>query len=165
MALSLRNTILNYLGSQGNPWTAILLGVMSSPLESRLLNLRGMTGGIGEGIMQWILNTVAADEARKNEDLYREVFVEKLIHGSSLICRSERQEDEERTYSRHRLVRGFVLSDMVAGSARWKAEYTLALNAIHEGVRTELERQGNIFVNFRMYLKAIFVNSQQILWL
>ncbi len=71
--------------------------------------------------------------------------MKELIYGSSLIWGDEGDGEAEGTYGMHRLVRRFILSDMVLGSEVWNHVLSLAVPAIQEGVKTELEKEGNSF--------------------
>ena len=53
--------------------------------------------------------------------------------------------EERRMYTMHRLVRRFNLSGMVRGSEVWNHVCSLALFAVHECVRIELEKEGHSF--------------------
>ena len=45
----------------------------------------------------------------------------------------------------HRLVRRFILNDMVCGSALWNDVFRLVLPAVYEAVKIELEKEGSSF--------------------
>ncbi len=104
-----------------------------------------------KGILK-VATEVGNDNAKV---MFRNVVMKELIHGSSLIWRDEGKGEERRMYSMHRLVRRFILNDMGRGSSMWNHVYTVALTAVHEIVKTELEKEGK---SFRV-LPAIFENN------
>ncbi len=102
-------------------------------------------GAIGEAIVNGILQAYVADGGGSVEGMIRNVVVKELMHGSSLISCDEGDGKERRVYRMHRLVRRFILSGMIRGSALWNHVYSLALPAVHACVRIELEEEGNSF--------------------
>ncbi len=134
--------------SQRSIWTTWRISV-DKLSEKALTVLRIMSmlgqGGTGETIVNGILKATAADEDVDVKEMFREVIVKELIHGSSLICRDKGVGEERYKYKMHRLVRLFILKEMGRGSATWNDVFRLALPAVHECVKFELENEGNSF--------------------
>ncbi len=134
--------------SQRSIWTTWKISVEKLSRKAYTA-LRAMAmlgpGGIGEAIVNGILKAAAADGGDSMEGMFRNVIVKELMHGSSLIWPDEVDGEERPMYTMHRLVRRFILSGMVRGSAVWNHVHSLALLAVHECVRIELEEEGNSF--------------------
>ncbi len=132
--------------SQRSIWTTWKISVQKlSGIAHTVLRAMAMLGqgGIGEAIVKGILKAATADRGDSTEGMLRNVIVKELMHGSSLIWRDEGE--DESTYSMHRLVRRFILGNMVRGSVAWNYVYTLALFAVYENVETELENEAKSF--------------------
>ncbi len=118
--------------------------------ENALTVLRGMAmlgkGGIGEGIVNGILEAATADGSVSVEKMFRKVIVKELIHGSSLIwCNGEGRGEGKRIHRMHGLVQLFILSDVGRGTTKWNEVHRLALLAFYQDVETELKKKGNSF--------------------
>ena len=138
--------------SQKSIWTTWKISVEKLSQKGyavlRVIAMLGQ-GGVGEAIVKEIVKGLARDEEGCVERMFRNVVVEELIHGSSLICRDEEgQRQEQWTYKMHRLVRRFIVSDMERGSALWNELYSVALVTVHERVESELEKEGKSFAEF-----------------
>ncbi len=148
--------------SQRSIWTTWKISVEKLSAKSYTV-LRAMAmlgqGGIGESIVNGILKVAAAaeDGSGSDEGIFRNIIVKELIHGSSLIWCDEGEGEGSRVYNMHRLVRRFILNDMVRGSATWNEAYSLALPAVHQNVKTELEKEGNSFSD----LRDVFENNHR----
>ena len=72
------------------------------------------------------------DENESVSVMFRNVFMEEVLHGSSLIC----GEEVEKTLARwmHRLVRRLFLSGMGCSNVEWKNAFTVAVISLQEGV-------------------------------
>ena len=136
--------------SQRSIWTTWKISVQQLSVKASTV-LRAMamlgSGGVEEAILKSILKGVAGDEGGYVGQVFRNIVIGELVHGSSLICRAEgeREGQEGRVYKMHRLVRRFILSDMERGSALWNEVYNFALVSVHKLVETELENDGKSF--------------------
>ncbi len=134
--------------SQRSIWTTWIISVEKLSMEA-LSVLRAMAilgqGGVEEPIVKGILEVVAADGKDRVTGTFRKVILKELIHGSSLIWRDEGEEGERCTYGMHRLVRRFILIEMVYGSVVWHDVYSTALPVVHEKLKIELEKEGMSF--------------------
>ena len=100
-------------------------------------------GGVEEVIIEGILEAAKGDEEVNVENMLRNIIVEELVDGSSLICRDEGWKG--RVYRMHRLVRRFILDVMERGSVVWNEAYSLAFVSVYELVETKLKRMGCSF--------------------
>ncbi len=134
--------------SQRSIWTTWKISVQklsgTACTALRAMAILGQ-GCIGEAIVNGILKAVAADGGSSVQGMFRNVIVKELMHGSSLIWCDEKVGNERAMYRMHGLVRRFILGGMVRGSAVWNQVYSLALPAVHDCVRIEIEEEGNSF--------------------
>ncbi len=72
------------------------------------------SGGVADAIVKGVLKRVLADERVIVDQLLRNVVIEELVHGSSLICRNEGEGYVNRLY---RLVQEFILRGIESRSA------------------------------------------------
>ncbi len=131
--------------SQRSIWTTWKISVEKLS-EKAYTILRAMAmlgqGGIGEGIVMGIMKMDTADGGGCVKGMFRNVFVQELMHGSSLVwC----DEEERGIYKMHRLVQLFVLKDVGRGTTMWNDVHRLALLAVYQEVETELRKKGNSF--------------------
>ncbi len=133
--------------SQRSIWTTWKISVQRLSVRAyTVLRAMAMLGPapVREAIVSRILKVSMADESGRVERKFRDVITEELVHGSSLICRDQ-GEGRGDVYKMHRLVQRFILSDMIRGSVMWNYVHSLALVAVHESVKTELEKEGKSF--------------------
>ncbi len=103
--------------SQRSKWTTWKISVNRLSQKTNAV-LRAMAiqgeGGIGEAIVSGILKAASEDEGCIVEVMFRNIIVEELVYGSSLV----RWDDggEECVYRMHRLVQRFILDGMERGS-------------------------------------------------
>ena len=97
---------------------------------------------VSEPIVKLMLEK-ASDGIDSEETTFREVFMEELVFGSSLVYREEG--NKFYGYGMHRLVRGFVLSSMERGTEVWIDTFNLALLSTHERVEELLEADDKNF--------------------
>ena len=104
----------------------------------KVLRAMAMLGAapVSEPIVKLMLEK-ASDGIDSEETTFREVFMEELVFGSSLVYREEG--NKFYSYGMHRLVRGFVLSNMERGTEVWNDTFNLALLSIHKRVEEVLE--------------------------
>ncbi len=136
--------------SQRSIWTTWRISVEQLSDEAfAVLRAMAMLGQapIGETIVNRILEAATPDGQRSVDEMFRSVFLEELVHGSSLIYRDEGH-DMGSAYSMHRLVRRFILSDMERGSVLWNDVYNLALFSVHECIDAELKKENKTFEEF-----------------
>ncbi len=100
-------------------------------------------GGIGDAIVNGILKAVTEEEEGSVEGMFRNVIIEELVYGSSLVRWDDGEEGY--VYRMHRLVRQFILNSMERGSDLWNEGYGLALVSLHEILMTELKKEGLSF--------------------
>ncbi len=134
--------------SQRSIWTTWRISVDKLTGKAYTI-LRAMAmlghGGIGVAVVNGILKAAAAVESGSVKVMFRKVIMKELMHGSSLVWRDEGGAGGRSLYGLHRLMRRFILNDMVRGSTMWTDVYSLALPAVYESVKTELEKEGNSF--------------------
>ena len=138
--------------SQRSIWTTWKISVQKLS-EKACMVLRAMAmlgqGGIREALVKGILKAVTATEDGSGsvKVMFQNVVMKELMHGSSLIWRDkgEGKGEERWMYSMHRLVRRFILNDMGRGSVMWMHMYSVALPAVREVVKTELEKESKSF--------------------
>ncbi len=129
-------------------WTTWKINVEKlSGKAYRVLRAMAMLGrrGIGEVIVNGILEATGADGGGNVETMLRNVIVQELMHESSLIWCSEEDGEGKKMYNMNRLVRQFILSGMSRGSAVWKDVYSLALHGVHQRMVTLLDKDGDSF--------------------
>ncbi len=134
--------------SQRAIWTTWKINVRNlSGNANRILQAIAMLGqgGVGETMVNGLLKAAAADGGDSVEGMNQKIIVKELIHGSSLIWCDKAEGRGKWNYGMHRLVRQFILNEMTHDSAAWSNVYSLALLAVHEVVKTELNKKGNSF--------------------
>ena len=135
--------------SQKSIWTTWKISVQKLSRKAWAV-LRAMAmlrpSGVGEEISNEILEAAMEAGDGSVKDMSRNVVVKELIHGSSLVWRDEGE--GRRIYGMHRLVRRFILNDMVRSSAVRNNVYSSALLAVHGVLKTELDKTGNSFNEF-----------------
>ncbi len=138
--------------SQRSIWTTwrISVGQLSTEAYSVLLAMAMLgPGGVEDVIVKEIVKGVTGDEGGNIDRMFRNVVVEELAHGSSLVCRNEAEGRQEGwMYNMHRLVRGFILSETKRGSELWNEMYCVSLVTLHEVVVTELQKEDKSFEEF-----------------
>ncbi len=102
-------------------------------------------GGIEESIVKGILKAAAADGGGNEEKMFLNLFVQELMHGSSLIWCDEGEGEGRNMFRMHRLVQLFILNNIVRGSTVWENAYSLALRGLHHCVETELQKESKSF--------------------
>ena len=131
--------------SQRSIWTTWKISVKQlSETGYAVLQAMAMQGQgcIGEAMMKGILKA-AAQEGGSAEELYESVVVRELMHGSSLIWRDERRGEGSRTYEMHRLVRRFILNEMVIGQQSKNGRSRIErLLDVFSGTRGVIDSQG-----------------------
>ncbi len=100
-------------------------------------------GDVGEAMVNRILKMAIVDETSVSDDLYRNIVIEELVYGSSLV--SWDKGVGGRVSRIHRLVRRFILDDMEHGSVLCNESYGLALVSVYQLVESELLKEGGSF--------------------
>ena len=90
--------------------------------------------------LRHVLNMKAMQN--KNESvsvIFRNAFDKELVHGLSLILRTE--SEKMRAYWIHRLVRRFIRSDMESCSVASKNAFSVTVPSLHECFESILEKE------------------------
>ena len=148
--------------SQRSIWTTWRISVgRLSQKAYKVLRAMAMLGegSIGEAIVNRMLQADIGNQGVSVEAVFRNVIVEELVYGSSLV----RCDDggEGRVYRMHRLVRRFILNGTGRGSDVWNEAYGLALFSVHDVVEMELEKDDISFSELSYSRVRVFGNNHR----
>ncbi len=146
--------------SQRSIWTTWKISVLRLSEEAyAILGAMAMLGQapIDQTIVRRIMTAAMLHDRRTVKMMFSNVITEELVQGSSLICRDERRGQQKAMYRMHRLVRRFILNEMLCESDLWNYVYSLALPAVHDGVESELRKESKSFCE----LPDVFENNHR----